>query len=87
MTNASQMSRGVVYVFCGAVLGMLGNKLHRLFFQKYAYSSVLVISVMLFIQLMSLNVDDVSYIETYLQVFKRFVCKLICKTVVISLFS
>ena len=44
--------------------------------------------VMLFIQLMSLNVDDVSYIETYLEVFKSFVCKILIPAYkrVISLF-
>lgn len=85
MKNASQMFREVVVQYLACL-----EKNYTGYSSKNLpiVPSVLVISVMLFIQLMSLNVDDVSYIETYLEVFKCFVCKILilaCKRV-ISLF-
>jgi len=84
MTDASQMFRGVVVQYLANL-----EKNYTGYSSKNLpiVLSVLVISVMFFKQLMSLNVDDVSYNETYLEVFKCFVCKLIpvCKKV-ISLF-
>ena len=84
MTDASQMFRGVMVQYLASL-----EKYYTGYSSKNLpiVLSVLVISVMFFIQLMSLNVDDVSYNETHLEVFKCFVCKLIpvCKRV-ISLF-